>query len=252
MLTFFKVTFMRVVIFVLAFIAFFFPAAAGQAADSARYAEAKAAFKAKDFETAYRLFSGLAEDGDAKAQAQLGRLYHGGMGVASDWTVAAEWYRKAADQGNALGQFQLGQMYESGRGDWGVNVGKGLDKDLPSAFKWFEKAAQQGMPAASIEVGLSYLNGQAVPQDYMKAYMHIGSAIRCYGKPANYSPGLVEMHRPLLTDIRPKLTPAQKKQIAQSEAFIDNIEKTYKSSSLATQKAIGLEDGFCGYPQSWE
>jgi TPR repeat protein len=243
----------RFMCFVFCAVVFLLPMSTVQAEDSAVvYIKAKAALKTKDVQTAYVLFRNLAEAGDAKAQAQLGRLYHAGLGVVSDWTVAAEWYRKAADQGNALGQFQLGQMYEIGRGDWGVNIGKGLDKDLKSAFEWFEKAAQQGMPAASIKLGLAYYNGQTVPQDYMKAYMHIGSAVRCYGKPANYSPGLVEMHRLLLTDIRPKLTPAQKMQIEQSEAFIDNIEKTYKSSSPATQKAIGLEDGFCGYPQSWE
>lgn len=243
---------MQFMCFIFCAVVFLFPVSGAQAEDSATYIEAKVALKKNEFEKAYALFRNLAEAGDAKAQAQLGHLYHGGRGIASDWTAAAAWYRKAADQGNAFGQFQLGQMYESGRGDWGVNIGKGLDQDLKSAFEWFEKAGQQGMPAANAKLGLAYLNGQAAPQDYMKAYIHISAAVRCYGKPANYSPGMVEVQRQLLADIRPKLTREQKKQIARSDAFIDNIEKTHKSSSPAAQKAIGLEDGFCGYPQRWE
>ena len=41
-----------------------------------------------------------ADNGDAKAQYELGRLYtHGLRGLPSDGAIAVKWFRKAADLG---------------------------------------------------------------------------------------------------------------------------------------------------------
>lgn len=45
-----------------------------------------------------------AEQGDARAQANLGYMYSHGQGVLQDYVEAVRWYRKAADQGDATGQ----------------------------------------------------------------------------------------------------------------------------------------------------
>jgi TPR repeat protein len=43
-------------------------------------------------------------------------MYEYGQGVAQDDALAAAWYRKAADQGNAKAQHNLGVLYNFGRG----------------------------------------------------------------------------------------------------------------------------------------
>ena len=78
-----------------------------------------------------------AEQGNAKAQYQLGMVYINGKGPGTppDYVEAMKWYRKAADQGNPDAQFQLGSMYENG---------SGVPKDYAEAMKWYRKAAVQG------------------------------------------------------------------------------------------------------------
>ena len=43
-----------------------------------------------------------ADQGDARAQASLGRMYAKGQGVPQDYSKAINWARLAADQGNAF------------------------------------------------------------------------------------------------------------------------------------------------------
>jgi hypothetical protein len=44
-------------------------------------------------------------------------MYEKGWGVPKDFKLAVKWYRKSAEQGNAKAQSNLGVMYEKG---WGV------------------------------------------------------------------------------------------------------------------------------------
>jgi TPR repeat protein len=59
-------------------------------------------------------------NGANKAALRLARLglpvYDDGDGVPQDYAEALKWYRKAADQGNASAQFNLGKMYDNGQG----------------------------------------------------------------------------------------------------------------------------------------
>jgi hypothetical protein len=71
------------------------PVAAGPREDAAT------AYQRGDYGIAFRLWRPLAEQGDARAQAELGRMYDTGEGVAQNRVQAANWYRKAADQGLA-------------------------------------------------------------------------------------------------------------------------------------------------------
>ena len=43
-------------------------------------------------------------------------MYADGRGVRQDYTQAVQWFRKAAEQGDAKAQYNLGIAYESGRG----------------------------------------------------------------------------------------------------------------------------------------
>jgi TPR repeat protein len=81
-----------------------------------------------NFATALRLLRPLAEQGDAGAQFNLGRMYTSGQGVPQDYAAAAVWYRKAADQGYADAQYNLGNMYFDGQG---------VPQNYAAAASWF-------------------------------------------------------------------------------------------------------------------
>jgi TPR repeat protein len=97
------------------------PVAAGPIEDGV------AAHERGDYETALRLIRPLAEQGDAKAQYNLGIMYDNGVGVPQDYVEAVKWYRMAAEQGFAGAQYNLGVMYANGRG---------VPQDSAEALKW--------------------------------------------------------------------------------------------------------------------
>ncbi len=78
--------------------------------------EAIAALQRGDYATAIRELRPLAEQGDAKAQYNIGIMYDRGDGVPQDYAEAVKWFRKAAEQGFAKAQNNLGEMYRYGYG----------------------------------------------------------------------------------------------------------------------------------------
>ncbi len=114
-----------------------------------------------DYATALREWKPLAEQGNAKAQFNLGATYYDGEGVPKDDKEAVKWYRLAAEQGNAEAQFNLGVMYDNGRG---------VPKDDKEAVKWYRLAAEQGNANAMGNLGVMYSLGMGVPKDYVEAY----------------------------------------------------------------------------------
>ena len=86
-----------------------------------------------------------AEQGDAEAQFNLGRMYKNGdegvpnegvpnEGVPKNDVEAVKWFRKAAEQGDTKGQYLLGWMYANG---------EGVPKNDEEAVSWYRKAADQ-------------------------------------------------------------------------------------------------------------
>ena len=98
-----------------------------------------AAAQKGDFSTALRLWTPLAERGNADAQYNLGDMYFEGQGVAQDYNTAVKWYTLAAEQGYASAQYNLGLMYSKGRG---------VAQDYKSAVKWYTLAAEQSYASA--------------------------------------------------------------------------------------------------------
>ena len=86
-------------------------------------------------ERMFKWYMESAEQGNVKAQLNLGDCYMKGQGVEKDATKAVEWYRKSAEQGNADAQCYLGDCYMKGQG---VEMDEGVAKS------WLEKAAAQG------------------------------------------------------------------------------------------------------------
>ena len=89
----------------------------------------------------------MANNGDADAQFNLGRLYEYGRGVAKDPVQAQQWFLKAAQQKNADASYHLGFRYETGRG---------VRKDYTQALKWYRIAAKQGSDEASSYLEFEY------------------------------------------------------------------------------------------------
>jgi len=110
----------------------------------------------------------LAEQGDAKAQFNLGVMYVKGDGVTQDYQEAVKWYRLAGEQGDAKAQYNLGVMYGNG---------EGVTQDYKEALKWYRLAAEQRYATAQSNLGLMYAQGQGVIQDNVIAYMWFKIAI---------------------------------------------------------------------------
>ena len=70
------------------------------------FQDAVESLEREDYETAYKLFLPLAEQGDAGAQFNLGGMYNNGQGV-QDYKEAIKLWKLAAEQGNAGAQHHL-------------------------------------------------------------------------------------------------------------------------------------------------
>ena len=70
----------------------------------------------QDKQKAVACFREAAEQGDVKAQFNLGTCYINGEGVAKDQAEAVKWFRLAAEQGLARAQYNLGTCYTNGEG----------------------------------------------------------------------------------------------------------------------------------------
>ena len=75
-----------------------------------------------------------AQQGDVRAQNNLGIMYAEGRGVAQDDKQAAAWWQKAAQQGDAGAQNNLAMMYAEGIG---------VAKNLQQAKAWWQKVLAQ-------------------------------------------------------------------------------------------------------------
>jgi TPR repeat protein len=90
-------------------------------------------YKAGQQAAAAKLFLPAAEQGNARAQLQIGYQYNYGEGVPVNAAEAVKWYRRAAEQGDAAAESNLGGMYEDG---------KGVPEDWVEAARWYGKAAE--------------------------------------------------------------------------------------------------------------
>src|SRR5438067_2217534 len=87
----------------------------------------------------FRATKECAENGDAQAQYQLGRMYESGTVVRENYRQAVKWYLKAAEQNCAAAQYSLGRMYFAG---------ESVRQDYRQARQYFRRAAAQGYSLA--------------------------------------------------------------------------------------------------------
>ena len=143
-----------------------------------------AAYERGDYAAALAEWQPLAEQGHALAQFALGFMYDSGEGVPQDHAQAAIWYRKAAEQGDAKAQNNLGNLCialakvcrrimrkpQSGivkrrnRGMprrnsiWGscMTMAKVCRRIIRKPQVWYRKAAEQGLAKAQHNLGGMY------------------------------------------------------------------------------------------------
>ena len=113
-------------------------------------------------EIEFKNWKRAAEQGDAKAQFNLGLMYFTGAGVVQDYKQAIKWYTKAAEQGNAQAQYLLAGLYLKG---------EGVTQDFKQAFTWANKSAEQGEANAQYFLGGMYFGGKGVDADLEKAHV---------------------------------------------------------------------------------
>lgn len=89
-----------------------------------------------------------AQNGDAKAQYELGRSFERGInGFEKNESESAKWYLKAAEQGHVKAQYEIAVCY---------NLGFGVTEDKDEAEYWYRKSAAQGYDPAYFALGRFY------------------------------------------------------------------------------------------------
>ena len=124
----------------------------------AEWDDGVAAYAAGDYAMAYRRWFPQTEQGDAKAQYNLGVIHANGKGVPKNDSEAVKWYRKAADQGHAGGQFGLGSAYF---------LGRSVPQDYVQAYMWLALAKAQGHEKAA--TGLDVVKAEMTRGEIAKA-----------------------------------------------------------------------------------
>lgn len=139
-----------------------------QQAAHAVFEEGVVAFKSGDYGAALGAFRAAADDGDVRAQYNLGIMFDNGHGVQQNYLEAADWYRVAAEADYADAQYNLGAMY---------SFGHGVPRDHAKAERWYRAAAEQGDADAQYSLGVMYNCGEGVVQDLPYAQTWFSLAI---------------------------------------------------------------------------
>jgi TPR repeat protein len=134
---------------------------------AADLASAKHAYEQKDFATALKEITPLAEQGNAEAQFLLGKMYWSGQGVLKDNAAAVKWLTDSATQGNADAQLFIGSYYLVPH------------LDIAAGLKWLRLSAEQGNQDAQLLLGKSYMEGnRELPRDPVQGEMWLRLAAK--------------------------------------------------------------------------
>ena len=111
---------------------------------------ASKAFEEDEVHMARRVWTALAEQGDAESAFRLGMAYDTGLGVERDAARAAYWYRRAAEEGHLHAQHNLAVAYANG---------DGVEFDFSEALRWWQQAARHGNADSQYNLGIVYATG---------------------------------------------------------------------------------------------
>ena len=122
-----------------------------------KFIDGLSAYISGNYDKAADIWHPLAQQGHAKAQYWLGKMYDFGEGIPQDYAEAVKWYRRAAEQGIAEAQNNLGYMYGNGHG---------VPQNYVLAHMWFNLAAAQGE-----EMSLGSADGESGNRDIVARRM---------------------------------------------------------------------------------
>jgi len=97
-----------------------------------------------------------AENGNLKAQYDIGNMYLKGQGAARNEKEAFNWFSKAAKKGYSRAQYKLGYLYHRG---------EGVKQNHAKGFQWVSKSAKKAYKPAMYYVGKLYASGDGVTKN---------------------------------------------------------------------------------------
>jgi TPR repeat protein len=151
------------------------------------------AYDRKDYQEAVKWFRLSAEQGDANAQSNLGKVYHNGQGVPQDYVLAHMWWNIAGSNGyedavkkrniveKKMSPSQIGRAQELAR-QWPTKQQNG-EKETERSMEGHLKNAQEGVSrepndyAAHKELGLAYLRQRRMRKPLLLSRNLYGSSL---------------------------------------------------------------------------
>jgi len=168
--------------------------------------KANNAYNAKDFKTAFEIYTKLAQNGDANAQTSLAYMYQNAQGCERNDKKALELYNLAVKAKQPYALFNLGILYENGIGGVTHDQFKAYELHLEAATRevvpamyevalmlerglgclqnyseaafWYEEGAKRGHAESFNNLGTLYKEGHGVTQDDKKTFI-------CFSRAAN-------------------------------------------------------------------
>jgi TPR repeat protein len=110
-----------------------------------QHREALKAYKAKDYETAMKLWEEESKFKNDQAMTNIGLMYLKGEGVEKDYIKAKEWFEKASEYDNSSANYNLGLLYQNGIG---------IEADGEKAIYYLRKAVSKNHQGANFRLGL--------------------------------------------------------------------------------------------------
>ena len=122
-----------------------------------------------DEEAAHEIMLEEAEQGNAYAMHDMGKIYAQGIGCEADKEKADVWYQKALaamqyveqKKKNTYLEYRIGKMHQ---------YGLGTEEDFGKAAEWFQRASDKNHKYAQYSLAMLYRQGKGVPQDDREAH----------------------------------------------------------------------------------
>jgi TPR repeat protein len=231
-----------------------------------------------DFQTAFREYEAMAENGTPFAQYKLARMYEKGIGTEPNAELAARWYRASAESRYPPAEIALGKLYEQGEGvpkDYAaalalyqraveyeqsyayqmdppsfpaeahvragqlIELGRGTEANPAEAARYYEAAAEAGNPDGAFALAELYRNGEGVAADPAAADRWYAAAAASYASPERAS------------DARAKERLGEMylagfgvpKDVPRGLALLDQAAKERTSAQLRLAELFAGEDG---------
>lgn len=141
---------------------------------TASYAQAQdglAAWNAGDYEVATRIWTPMANNGDADAMFYIGQAFRFGKGVPANMPLATDLIMRSASMGHMIATSEIGLiLYQDGR--------------KAQAMYYLKRAAENNDARASYLVGLSLFNGDGVQANRSDALLFLRQSAKADYQPA--------------------------------------------------------------------